>query len=154
MQALLPGFEPETRPTAPDHDEACFRVVGTPTPQGSMRAYISGGHAHVTHVKAGNLATWRASVTLAAQQSMRGRPPMEGPVEVSIIFNLVRPKTIKPNKRPLPCCPPDLDKLLRATMDAMAKVVYVDDGQATDFIVRKRYADGCLPGADIWVRQA
>lgn len=53
------------------------------------------------------------------------------PVRVAVTFVLRRPKSAPPG-RTRPVCKPDLDKLTRATMDALTGVLYVDDCQVVD----------------------
>jgi Holliday junction resolvase RusA-like endonuclease len=42
---------------------------------------------------------------------------------------------------------PDLDKLIRAILDALTGVVWRDDGQVVDIVASKVYAD--TPGVDV-----
>jgi Holliday junction resolvase RusA-like endonuclease len=63
-----------------------------------------------------------------------------------VSFRLAKPKTVK---RDLPSVRPDLDKLARATLDALTTAqVVTDDAQVCDLWVSKRYG---IPGADVTV---
>jgi len=77
------------------------------------------------------------------------RPPLEGPVYMTMIFELLRPKSVKPERRPWPHVAPDLDKLVRAVSDAMTGIVYRDDAQLVSGTFEKRYGD--VPGVQISV---
>lgn len=74
---------------------------------------------------------------------------IKGPVDVSILFYL------DPAHGPIDE-PPDIDKLARATFDALtAARAWADDGRVVDVTLRKRYADPDHPaGAHIIIREA
>lgn len=75
-------------------------------------------------------ALWEASLdTPAAEEHV--------PVAVTLVFYVERPKSAK--RREYPSVRPDLDKLCRSTIDALAGLVYVDDGQVVDVVAKKRY---------------
>ncbi len=127
-------------------DGVAFRVNGIPAPQGSKRAFVVNGHAVLTEASQ-KVKPWREAVVNSAIDAMNGREPLTGPIEVTVTFRLPKPKTVK---RDLPAVRPDIDKLIRATHDALTTArVYKDDGQVCDMHVRKRYG---IPGADITVR--
>ena len=73
---------------------------------------------------------------------------LEGPVKVRFLFLLPRKKTVK-RKFPISKFDGDVDKLVRAILDAMTGIVYNDDSQVCDSSEQKRYADGRAPG--VWV---
>jgi crossover junction endodeoxyribonuclease RusA len=108
-----------------------FHVPGVPAPQGSGTARSSGRKHWVdtgAHDPKKPLGQWRALVSLAAHQAMAGRPPIAGPVVVAAIFTMPRPKSY-PKKRWAATSKPDKDKLERAMLDSMSKIVFVDDSQ-------------------------
>lgn len=122
------------------------RVHGVPAPQGSKRAFVVNGRAVMTEASA-KVRPWRETVVAEAVDVMNGRAPFDGAVEVLITFRMPKPKTVR---RDLPHVKPDIDKLVRSTLDALTTAqVFGDDGQVTDLVVRKRYG---IPGADITVR--
>jgi crossover junction endodeoxyribonuclease RusA len=126
-----------------------IRVYGTPAPQGSKR-HVGGGRMIESSKK---LKPWRDAVILAARKEMNGKPPMEGPVMVTLDFVLERPKSVK---RALPSGPPDLDKLIRSTFDSMTMAgIWKDDSQVVDVWATKKYFfDSNEQGALITVRSA
>jgi crossover junction endodeoxyribonuclease RusA len=86
---------------------------------------------------------------------MGGRPPLTGPVEVEIDFTLPRPKSARgPNQ--YPAKRPDLDKLVRAVLDALTDGgAWADDGQVVTLTAGKLYPfAGEAPGCQIRVCQA
>src|SRR5690606_15272597 len=123
-------------------DAIAFTVLGLPAPQGSKR-HVGNGVLIESSKKVG---PWRDSVVYAAVSAMRGREPFEGAVAVAIEFRLPQPKTVR---RDLPSVRPDVDKLVRSTLDALTTAqVFLDDSQVCDLYATKRYG---LPGATISV---
>ena len=119
-----------------------FNVIGIPVPQGSMKV-ING---HVIHSQGSALAAWRSAIALTAKS--KGAKPVTEAIIIEIIFTMQKPKTVK---REEPCVAPDLDKLIRAVLDALTAIAYVDDGQVTEVHARKVYGDNV--GAQIRVAQ-
>ncbi len=60
------------------------------------------------------------------------------PVELHLEYTFLRPDGA-PKRRKLPSVKPDLDKLVRATLDALTGVIYQDDGQVVNIIASKVY---------------
>lgn len=110
-----------------------FVVSGIPATKGSARAVKSRSTgrpvllASASGKNARAQKSWAHAVGWAARQAMAGRPPIAGPVEVRCVFWLPKAKTSK-----LETPRGDLDKLLRATWDAMTGIVFVDDVQVAD----------------------
>ena len=114
-------------------DRLVVVVRGRPAPQGSKRFGAAGQMREASP----HLAAWRAAVVQAAYQQMlalgvtpNARPCFVGPVAVRVWFRV-------PGRADTP---PDLDKLLRSTWDALtaarvweddARVVYVEAGKLT-----------------------
>ena len=129
-----------------------FRVYGVPAPQGSKTAFVRNGKAVVvdgaSKVGREQLSSWRAEVAREAQ-NMRPDDLMLGPLAIDIRFYMPKPKSAPRNKH---WCDkkPDIDKLIRSTLDAMTGVVFRDDGQVCMLSVSKEYAENDDPaGADI-----
>ena len=115
-----------------------FFVAGKPVPQGSLK-FI---HGRAIHVRAQDLALWRADIANAARHAQVTKA-QEG-VEINVIFHMQRPKTVtrkEPFKRP------DIDKLARAVLDALTGVAYEDDEQVVKLVASKEYTDN--PGVTI-----
>lgn len=159
-------------PAEPGPGPVTFTVRGTPFPQGSKKAMpiyrkvggkrvFTGRVAMVDDNKQG-LAAWRTPVTLRCRQAMSRRAPLDGPVRVDIVFYLKRPAghygtgrnagILKPSAPLFPSVKPDLDKLERATMDALtAGGAFTDDARVVALSSTKVYADAHDPGATITV---
>ena len=135
-----------------------FDVYGLPAPQGSKRAFVRNGRANLVEVAGESLTIWRHSVTAAARKVIEveaWEPIREGPIEVHVLFWLPRPKSRQVDV--WHATRPDIDKLARATLDALtAASIWHDDCQVAELWVRKRYeVDGHrTPGAMISVREA
>lgn len=133
-----------------------FYVIGEPAPQGSSRAFVRGGRAVVT---GDNTKTrpWRSAVAWEAREAWRHAghdTAWNGPVAVSAVFYLSRPPSA-PKRRVWPEVKPDLDKLTRALLDALATDAgcLVDDSRVIGLSVAKRYAsDTHPPGVHVVVR--
>ena len=89
------------------------------------------------------LANWRGYVRACAQDEYHGKPLTEG-VGVTLRFRLPKPKR---TVRERPTVRPDLDKLVRAVLDALSGVCFEDDAQVLSLYTSKRYSD--RPGVDI-----
>jgi Holliday junction resolvase RusA-like endonuclease len=115
-------------------------VPGTPVPQGSKKAYVVGKRAVIVDDNAAVLKPWRAAVKAAAVEAWAGRPAMrDEALVVTADFRLIRPKTVR---RPRPHVKPDVDKYLRAVLDALTDAaVWGDDGQVVKAVPEKNYAD-------------
>lgn len=110
-----------------------FFVKGRPVPQGSLK-FIQG---RPIHVRASDLAVWRSDISRMAEA--RGYRPVDGAVKVTTDFVFRRPKST-PN-RIYPHVKPDLDKLIRAVLDALTGVAYVDDSQVILIQATKTYGE-------------
>lgn len=123
-----------------------FRVLGTPAPQGSKSAVVRGGHARLIEgsstVGREKHRAWREAVAWAArEETLRdGGLPDDVPVEVTVAFYLAKPKS-RP-KRAVWCDrKPDLDKLIRSTLDGLSDGGLVrHDSRVVQVTASKRYA--------------
>ena len=101
-------------------------------------------NGHIIHSQGSALAAWRSAISLFAKRA--GAKPVTDGVTVNLIFTMPRPRTVK---RLEPSVAPDLDKLIRAVLDALTAIAYVDDGQVTEIAATKVY--GVNPGVHIQV---
>lgn len=132
--------------------DIAFEVEGRPVPQGSMVASYNRkqGVAHVHHVAGEALAQWRASVRLAAREAGAVQSPSA--IAIMVWFGMPRPKAhmrwsggkLIPKMQHYydePIVSPDLDKLVRAILDALTGVCYADDAQVIQIYASKHYAE-------------
>ena len=118
-------------------------IPGVPAPQGSAKAFPRrGGGVIVTHDNE-RTEPWRKAIRAAIHEHARDHTAVflhSGvPVSVDCEFLMPRrkrePKTVEAHTRR-----PDTDKLVRAVLDALTRVVYDDDSQVVEIRARKRTA--------------
>jgi len=125
-------------------------VEGNPVPQGSFR-HVGNGRIISANPK---LNAWRQTIAdqIGLQTPVR---LIDGSIRVDLVFTLERPKSVSRAMRAKPTVKPDLDKLVRATLDAISLERYVqlikDDSQVTDLHAAKRYSDHRRPGVTIMI---
>lgn len=95
-------------------------------PEGSHSAHIFNGRAVVHHNKSNKLMKWREQVADAYRLS-GANYLYDEPIMIRIDFKMLRPKSVSYKKRPYPIVKPDVDKLLRSTIDGLSMGVAFDD---------------------------
>jgi Holliday junction resolvase RusA-like endonuclease len=134
IELMIPGLKPQT--------------------QGSMRAIpfakLDGSlGVRVLHAADRRLKDWRLAVRDAAARKWPW-PPTEQPVMVAVLIIAPRPKShfcrnglsLKGRRQTRPGRQVgDVDKVLRAILDSLSGVVYRDDAQVAEAIVRKVWSD-------------
>lgn len=99
---------------------------------------------------------WMNKISRAARLAMCGRPPVEGPVDLTIRFYLKRPQAhfrsgkfagqlFDRHVGARPIVKPDRGKLARAVEDALTGIFYVDDSQIVGGPAEKHF---CRSAAD------
>lgn len=123
-------------------DRIHILVPGEPIGKGRPR--FGNGRTY-TPEKTRSYETW---VTFHARQAMAGRHVFFGACSVSVVAYMPIPKSwgLKAAREALegrkhPTGRPDGDNLLKAACDALNGVVWVDDAQAVEARVVKRYSD-------------
>lgn len=132
-------------------------VLGVPAPQGSKR-HVGRGILVESSTKVG---PWREAVVAAAANQGVANRQLDGPLSVDVSFYFPRPKShYRANGELKPAAPyvhfttPDLDKVLRSTLDALTQAaVITDDARVQQVQARKLYATSeRAPGAIIFVK--
>jgi Holliday junction resolvase RusA-like endonuclease len=121
-----------------------FHALGRPATKGSWKIRRKRGKAFL-QADNDREKPWALMVGWAAKEAMAGRLLIDRGVEVSILFDFVRPA--KP-AREFPTG--DVDKLARSTLDALTGTVWTDDVLVVSMDVTKRYV-AKDPGAHIYV---
>lgn len=134
---MTPGVDPEL---------IVVTVPGVPVAKGRPRITAVGGFARAyTPAKT---VRYEDLIKIAAYDRMNGREPLQGPVTLSITAYVAIPKSM-PKKRQRdaaegivkPVTRPDADNYAKAALDGCNGILFRDDSQVTDLIVRKRYSD-------------
>lgn len=125
-----------------------FTVYGNPLPKSRPR---------VVRLPNGRVHTFTPGATKAWEESIQGqalayRPErlLDGPLALTVIFHLLRPKSL-PKKRRWPDKRPDLDNLLKSVKDALNGVIWRDDAQIITLDARKYYGDA--PSVEVIVEE-
>ncbi|SDN53479.1 RusA family crossover junction endodeoxyribonuclease [Limosilactobacillus mucosae] len=101
-------------------------------------------------------AKFKRSLHKLAKASYHGKP-LDGELEVTIIFGRAVQKSISKKERKLrllgrhrPIVKPDLDNYIKSTLDALTGVLWVDDNAIVKMVAEKRYME--QPRIEIEVR--
>lgn len=118
-----------------------FIVYGMPQPQGSTRAFIPRGWTRpVITSDNSKLKPWRqelAQTVMVAMGECGAQKVDRGvPVSIALTFYFEKPKSQRKSALHK-TTKPDLDKLLRAVLDALTGIAYQDDAQVCECRVAK-----------------
>lgn len=133
-------------------------IPGIPAPGGSKRAFFRPGMQRAVIVDAAGERNknWRAVCAMAAREAYQGAP-LQGPLQVSMVFTMPRPQGhygksgLKASAPHLHTKRPDALKLARSTEDALTGIVWGDDSQTALLTIEKRYGE--RTGAVVIVEQ-
>jgi len=116
-----------------------IRVHGNPAPQGSKTAVVRGGKA-IMFESSKKLPAWRDAIKMtSAVARIEHGGPLLGPLSVTIVFYLERPRS---TVRDYPNTTPDIDKLIRAVFDGLQESEMIsNDGQIVAVSAWKFWAD-------------
>lgn len=127
-----------------------FTVPGKP--KGKGRPRFSRGR---TYTPASTVA-YEKAIGFAARVGMGDLSFFTGPLEVHLTVNLEPVQSASKKARAAmlsgeiaPAKKPDLDNIIKAILDGMNGVAYVDDAQVCRLVVEKRYAE--VEGVDVWI---
>lgn len=123
-------------------DPVTFLVAGAPRSQGSHRAAVTrAGAPYLLESNAAVLRPWRKAVKAAAVEAMAGRMAFAGPVGIVLTFAVRHPASHQGRASwPIAKNIGDLDKFVRAALDAITGPVLVDDSQIVSLTARKVWA--------------
>jgi crossover junction endodeoxyribonuclease RusA len=126
-----------------------FFVPGIPAPQGSKSFKGFRGGKPILAESSAKVKPWRTLVTTIAHEHGQH---VVGACHVELLFRLPRPASVSVKRRPFPCVKPDLDKLIRSTLDGLTDSgIFADDSQVVTITAEKQYTlNGDPPGC--WVR--
>lgn len=129
-----------------------IRLVIPGDPRGKERAkpstrIVDGVVVHRHYTPKATVA-YESLVRIVAAEAMRGEPPWKGAVHVALL--MVYPVAASWSKKRQaaalagtirPTRSPDCDNVLKAISDGCNKVVFVDDRQIVEVLMRKVYGD-------------
>jgi Holliday junction resolvase RusA-like endonuclease len=136
--------------------EVCFCVEGIPVPKGRPR-FRSFGKFVQTYTD-NKTRDFEAKVAETAKVAIGASEPLKTPLKVFLQFTLPIPASV--TKKRLKSIldglevhtkKPDLDNLIKATIDGMDKIVFDNDSQIVNISATKKY--GTHPQTDILVME-
>jgi Holliday junction resolvase RusA-like endonuclease len=105
-----------------------FWVDGKPVTKGSWSAFRNSKTGRINFVGPKGLVTWQKAVHDKASQTVGDDPLLDGALVIRATFYLGRPKSVE-REYPYGERDGDVDKYLRAILDALTGVMYKDDAQ-------------------------
>lgn len=121
-----------------------FTIPGTPVGKG--RPKFARRENFVSTYTPEKTASYENLVKVKAEEAMQGREVIEGAVLVTIGLYLTPPASWSQKKQRAalvgevyPTVKPDVDNVIKGIFDAMNEIVWKDDKQAVDLVLRKRY---------------
>jgi crossover junction endodeoxyribonuclease RusA len=140
-------------------DKLSFTVYCTPAPQGSKNGFVvkgKNGPRAVVVENSKKTKPYRQAITQTIMQEFSANAitspwaDKHVPVWVTLNFYLSKPPSA-PKRRFSPSVKPDVDKLVRATLDSLTGVIFKDDAQVVELSASKNY--GTPERVEIIVRQ-
>jgi Holliday junction resolvase RusA-like endonuclease len=127
------------------------RARSAPLMRGGKPVFNGSGRPVVIHHTPEKTANYENRVALAAQQAMGARMPFAGPIHLVVEIALTIPASWSKKRQAMAeagqiCATkkPDADNVLKAIKDGLNGIVWVDDSQAVELRVSKKY--GTSPG--------
>lgn len=124
-----------------------FSVYGNAEPGGSKRAGMNKQGRIFVRDDNPKTQPWKLRIGQVAGELMAGREMFKGPLYLVATFYAPRPKShynksgVSRSAPRYPTVRPDTTKLLRPLEDALQGIVYADDSQIVEQLVRKRYGE-------------
>lgn len=123
-----------------------FVVYGDPVPKGRPKFCRRGNFVKVYTPE--KTEKYEKLVADTARLAMGPSQPHAGPVSVVLGVYMPIPKSWSKKKRAMaidgliyPTSKTDIDNVSKSVLDGMNAIVYLDDGQAVDLTVSKRFSD-------------
>ena len=125
-----------------------FVCEGVPTPKGRPRFSSRGGFVRTyTPAETENAEKKIREKSATGMKNAGNFEPTKLPVKICVNFFLPIPKSFSKKKTEdclngmvMPTSKPDLDNFLKLFLDAMNKVVYMDDSQIVEIFATKVYS--------------
>lgn len=124
-------------------DTVTIRLAGPPMGKERVRVNTATGTTYTPQ----RTVTYEGRLAYAAQEAMAGLPLFDGPLAVVVEARMPIPPSWSKKKqagarsgKELPTKKPDWDNVGKL-LDAANLIVWTDDAQIVDAVVRKRYSD-------------
>ena len=129
-----------------------FTIPGQPKPQGRPRFFRRGKFVGTYDPK--DSASYKDKVAHYAR--LTGMKPSTVAVKVGMKFIFQRPQALMRKSSPeglLPCPKrPDMDNLMKAVMDGLIAIAWIDDSQIVNAVVQKLYCEkNGVARTEIWI---
>lgn len=147
-------------------------VLGTPASKGSSRpmlnrktgkpfSFAGGSKQAEAKIKAWDVAMRTAALVWLSDHGSADLQFVDRPLRVGIVFRLARIKghyetktgKLKASAPSVCSVRPDIDKLVRATLDPLTGVIWDDDARIVELAVAKTYAAPGREGARILIEE-
>lgn len=131
-----------------------FVIPGTPVGKGRPKFARRGNF--VSTYTPEKTASYENLVKVKAEEAMQGHALFEGAVQVQVQLFVTPPESWSQKKKTMalageimPTSKPDVDNVIKGIFDACNEIVWKDDKQACDLVVRKRYATSARAVVDV-----
>ncbi len=135
-----------------------FFIPGEPVAKGRARSFVDSNTKKIGHFTPGKTVRYESTVALFGSQAMGSREPTLSPVSLVLTVYLSIPGSWSGKKQNeakqgliVPSKTPDLDNILKAISDGLNKIVWRDDCQVVDCLMRKRFSD--TPGVQVTIAE-
>ena len=118
-----------------------IRIEGRPVAWQRATPVVAGDFAVMKTPK--ETRAYQAVIKQIARLTMRSRPPITGPIEMTVVAYLPRPKSVT---RALPWKQGtgDVDNYSKTAQDALNGIAFIDDAQICRLVSEKRYGTPAL----------
>lgn len=133
--------------TGTDNHSAVVAFIVPGAAVGKGRPKFARRGAFVTAYSDKKTVSYENLVRIYASEAVGNRPPLEGPVRLTLKISVLPPSSWSKKKTSdallglvRPTTKPDIDNIMKAICDAMNEIVYIDDKQVCDVWISKHYA--------------
>lgn len=134
-----------------------FTVPGIARGKGRPRVARRG--AHIALYTDAKTASYEGLVSMAAQSALAGRPPLTGPLILTMLVRITPPQSISKSARQAmlagqygPTKRPDIDNVVKAVLDGCNGIAFQDDKQVVEIHAAKIFAE--IAGVDVTLKIA
>lgn len=121
-------------------------VPGRPLPQKRPKVYRRGNFIQAVDPSKKDKEAWLKLAKTCAKMEV-----LDGPLAVTLVFHMPIPKSLKRKIElgMVHCKKPDIDNLIKFTLDALTGVLFFDDSLVAELIAKKIYSE--RPGTEVHV---